>query len=49
MWIAEIKIVDYLHHYWSVGADTLQFDSTNKYFKTVEHELHRMLELRDIV
>ena len=49
IWSGEIKIVDYLHHYWSVGADTLQFDSTNEYFKTVEYEPHRMLQLWDII
>ena len=26
-----------------------QFCSTNEYFKTVEYELHRMLQLRDII
>ena len=34
----------YLHHH---GADTLRFDSTDEYFKTVEHEPDRMLELGD--
>ena len=37
----------YLHHHGSDGADTLQFDSTDEYIKTVEHELDRMLEVRD--
>ena len=27
------------------GADTLRFGSTDEYFKTVEHEPHRILEL----
>ena len=38
---------NYLHHHWPDGADILQFDSTDGYFKTVEHEPDRMLELRD--
>ena len=37
----------YLHHHGSNAADTLRFDSTDEYFKTVEHEPDRMLELRD--
>ena len=37
----------YLHHQWPDGADTLQFDSTDEYFETVEDEPHRLLELRD--
>ena len=44
---SETPNVRYLHHHWSDGADTLQFDSTDEYNKTVEHELDRMLELRD--
>ena len=38
----------YLHHQWSDGADTLQFDSTGEHFETVEYELKRCTELRDI-
>ena len=38
----------YLHLQLSDGADTLQFDSTGKYYKTVEYELQRLTELRDI-
>ena len=38
----------YLHHHGSDGADTLRFDSTGQYSKTVEYELHRLTELRDI-
>ena len=41
-------MVMYLHHQWSDGADTLQFDSTGQYSKTVEYELQRLTELRDI-
>ena len=41
--------VTYLHHQWSDGADTLQFDSTGEYFETVEYEPQRVLELRGIV
>ena len=44
---SETPNVRYLHHHGSYGADTLRFDSTNEYFKTVEHEPDRMLELRD--
>ena len=44
---SETPNVRYLHHHWPDEADTLQFDSTDGYFKTVEHEPHRMLELRD--
>ena len=44
---SETPNVRYLHHHWSDGADTLQFDSTDGYFKTVEHEPDRMLQLRD--
>ena len=44
---SETPNVRYLHHHESDGADTLRFDSTDEYFKTVEHEPHRMLELRD--
>ena len=44
---SETPNVRYFHHHWSDGADTLQFDSTDGYFKTVEHEPDRMLELRD--
>ena len=40
-------MVRYLRHHGSYGADTLRFDSTDEYFKTVEHEPDRMLELRD--
>ena len=49
-WLLSGKIqkVDYLHSQQCDEADNLQFDSTDEYFKTVEHELHRMLELRDI-
>ena len=43
----ETPNVRYLHHHGSDGADTLQFDSTDEYIKTIEHELDRMLELRD--
>ena len=43
----EIPNVRYLPHHESDGADTLRFDSTDEYFKTVEHESDRMLELRD--
>ena len=41
--------VTYLHHQWSDGADTLQFDSTDEYFETVEYEPDRLLELRDML
>ena len=40
---SETPNVRYLHHHESDVADTLQFDSTDVYFKTVEHEPHRML------
>ena len=46
--LSEVPLLSERRLYWSVGADTLQFDSTNEYFKTVEHEAHRMLELRVI-
>ena len=45
----EVDNVAYLHHQWSDGADTLQFDSTDEYFETVEYEPDRPLELRDIL
>ena len=41
-----IKLI-YLHHQWSDRADILQFDSTGGYFKTVEYERERTIELRD--
>ena len=41
-------MVVYRHHQWLDGADTLQFDSTGQYSKTVEYELQRLTELRDI-
>ena len=44
---SETQDARYLHHHGSDGADTLRFDSTDEYFKTVEHEPDRMLELRD--
>ena len=47
--IPEVHNVAYLHHQWSDGADTLQFDSTDEYFETVEYEPDRPLELRDIL
>ena len=37
----------YLRYDGSDEPDTLRFDSTDEYFKTVEHEPDRMLELRD--
>ena len=39
--------VIYLHHQWSDQAHTLQFDSTDEYFETVEYEPRSPLELRD--
>ena len=39
--------VIYLQHQWSDQAHTLQFDSTDEYFETVEYEPHSPLELRD--
>ena len=49
-WMLSDKIqkIDYLHHHWSDGADTLQFDSTEEYFETVEYEPERSTELWDI-
>ena len=44
---SETTNVRYLHHHGFDGADTLQLDNTDEYFKTVEHEPDRMLELRD--
>ena len=41
----KIQIINYLHHHWSDGADTLQFDSTVEYFETVEYEPERSTEL----
>ena len=40
--------VSYLRHQWSDSVHTLQFDSTDEYFKTVEYEEQRTTELRDI-
>ena len=48
MFSDKIQNSDYLHHHWSDGADTLQFDSTDEYFETVEYEPERSTELRDI-
>ena len=39
--------VIYLHHQWSDQTHTLQFDSTDEYFETVEYEPHSPPELRD--
>ena len=39
--------VIYLHNQWSDQAHTLQFDSTDEYFETVEYEPRSPLELRD--
>ena len=39
--------VIYLYHQRSDQAHTLQFDSTDEYFETVEYELRSPLELRD--
>ena len=47
--IPGVDNVAYLHHQWFDGADTLQFDSTDEYFETVEYEPDRPLELRDIL
>ena len=41
-------MVMYLHHQWSDGADTLQFDSTGEEFETVEYKLQWFTERRDI-
>ena len=38
----------YLRRQWSDSVHTLQFDSTDEYFKTVEYEEQRSIELRDI-
>ena len=38
----------YLRHQWSDSVHTLRFDSTDEYFKTVEYEEQRSIELRDI-
>ena len=49
VWFLELlDNVTYLHQ-WSDGADTLQLDSTGEYFETVEYELQRTFELRDIL
>ena len=49
-WSADQKLnVNYLHHQWSDSDHTLQFDSTGEYFRTVEYELQRALQLRDIL
>ena len=31
----------YLEHDWEFAAHTLQFPSTNQYYKTAKYELHR--------
>ena len=45
---AQVVFVTYLHHQWSDSVHTLQFDSTDEYSKTVEYEVERSTELRDI-
>ena len=38
----------YLRRQWSDSVHTLQFDSTDEYFKTIEYEEQRSTEIRDI-
>ena len=46
-WASRYIDVRYLRHQWSDAAHTLQFDSTDEYFETVEYEPRSPLELRD--
>ena len=47
----EIDSISVRNHWrqWRDQADTLQFDSTDEYFETVEYEPDRSLEHRDIL